>query len=455
MLQVFIGRSEKTPDVRTFERSLYIIRKSMEQAIKDSDFPEAQEEFYVPTLSAQTIVYKGLLKPEDFAPYYLDLADPELTTSLAMVHQRFSTNTFPKWKLAQPFRFMCHNGEINTLRGNANWMNARQSQFESEYFGDKISKLFPVCIPGNSDSATLDNTLELLYHTGRSLPQGMMMMVPEAWQNHKTMEDEKKAFYEFHSCLMEPWDGPALMPFTDGTFVGAILDRNGLRPARYTVTKDQQVVMASETGVLDIAPENVASKGRLQPGRMFLINMEEGRIVDDEEIKSEICGRQPYRKWLNDNLTDLNKLPMPEVKPPVDKEDLLNQQQLFGYTLEDLRIVMKPMGADGKEAIGSMGVDTPLAVLSDKPQLMPNYFKQLFAQVTNPPLDAIREKLVTSLITNIGYEQDLFDEAPEHCRQLKLAQPILTNYNLERIRELDKPLLKAATVHMFWGNERW
>ena len=344
---------------------------------------------------------------------------------------------------------MSRNGEINTLRGNANWMNARQA-IRVEYFGEKISRLSPICIPGNSDSATLDNTLELLYHTGRSLPLGMMMMVPEAWQNHKSMSDDKKAFYEFHSCLMEPWDGPALMPFTDGTFVGAILDRNGLRPARYTVTKDKQVVMASETGVLEYEPENILYKGRLQPGRMFLINLEEGRIVDDEEIKAEMCARHPYRKWLSENLNDLNHLPMPENPAAVDREDLLNQQQLFGYTLECLRIVLRPMAKDGKEAIGSMGVDTPLAVLSDKPQLVYNYFKQLFAQVTNPPLDAIREELVTSLVTNIGYEQDLFDETPEHGRQLKLHQPILTNFDLERIRQLDKPGLKTTTLKMFF-----
>ena len=447
IMQIFIGNAgaESQGD---FERELYIIRKTLEQQVAGSDFEEAQEAFYIPTLSSQTLIYKGLLKPEDFAPYFTDLMDPDLKTCLAMVHQRYSTNTFPKWKLAQPFRFLCHNGEINTLRGNANWMNARQYQFVSERFGDKMNRIFPVCIPGNSDSAILDNTLELLYHTGRSLPHAMMMMVPEAWQNHRTMDDAKKAFYEYHSCLMEPWDGPALMLFTDGTFVGAILDRNGLRPARWTLTKDNQVVCASETGVLDISPENVERKGRLQPGRMFLINIQEGRIVEDEEIKDDICGKHNYRQWLKENLVELEELPKPEPSEAPRYDSLVTQQKLFGYTLEDLRIVMRPMAADGAEAVGSMGVDTPLAVLSDKPQLVYNYFKQLFAQVTNPPLDAIREEMVTSLITNIGEERDLFQETPKHCRLLKLKQPILSDYDLEHIRQMDLPGLKAATLMM-------
>ncbi|MFT5494921.1 MAG: glutamate synthase domain-containing protein 2/glutamate synthase domain-containing protein 1 [Kiritimatiellia bacterium] len=445
IMQIFIGKAGDGSQ-RDFERDLFIIRKTVEQQVNQSEFAEAKEEFYVPTLSSQTLIYKGLLKPEDFAPYFIDLMDPDLKTCLAMVHQRYSTNTFPKWKLAQPFRFLCHNGEINTVRGNANWMNARQYQFASERFGDKIDRIFPVCIPGNSDSATLDNTLELLYHTGRSLPHAMMMMVPEAWQNHQTMADSKKAFYEYHSCLMEPWDGPALMPFTDGSFVGAILDRNGLRPARWTLTKDNLVVCASETGVLDIAPENVARKGRIQPGRMFLINIDEGRIVEDEEIKDTICSSHNYRQWLNENLLDLEELPKPGPSTAPRYDDLVVQQKLFGYTLEDLRIVLRPMAASGAEAIGSMGVDTPLAVLSEKPQLVYNYFKQLFAQVTNPPLDAIREELVTSLITNIGEERDLFQETPEHSRLLKLKQPILTDYDLEHIRQVNLPGLKSATI---------
>ena len=446
MSQVFIGRSRGVNAGRDFERVLYIIRKRMEKAAAGSGHPG--DIFYMPSLSSRTMIYKGLLQPQDFEPYYKDLLDPRMKTCLALVHQRYSTNTFPAWKLAQPFRFVCHNGEINTLRGNVNWMNAREALFKSEHFGDKFGELFPICVPGGSDSAMLDNTLELLYHTGRSLPHAMMMMVPEAWQNHKTMPDEKKAFYEYHSCLMEPWDGPALLPFTDGTFVGALLDRNGLRPARWMLTSDRQVILASETGVIEVPPEKILRKGRLEPGRMFLINIEEGRIVEDQEIKEQMSRRQPYRSWLNDHILELNDLPSPNeaVIPRVD--NLVEQQNLFGYTLEDIRIVMKPMAFSGIEALGSMGVDTPIAVLSDRPQLVYNYFKQLFAQVTNPPLDAIREELVTSTITNIGSAGDLFGETPEHCRLLKLKHPILLNSRLQQIRECTETGVKAVTIPM-------
>ena len=452
--QIFIGRGEGIETHRAFERELFIIRKGVEQFVAQHETLQDKSTFYVPSLSSRTIIYKGLLKPEDFEAYYLDLLEKDVETCLALVHQRYSTNTFPAWKLAQPFRFVCHNGEINTVRGNANWMNARQYQFENKAFGDRIRKLFPVCIPGNSDSATLDNTLELLYHTGRDLPHGMMMMVPEAWQNHKTMHDEKKAFYEYHSCMMEPWDGPALMPFTDGTFVGAILDRNGLRPARYVVTSDDQVVMASETGVVDIDPAKIIKKGRLEPGRMFLINLEEGRIVQDAEIKQVIANRKPYRAWMDEHMLSIHDLP-PQVDPiPLRGPTLLKYQQRFGYTLEDLRIVLKPMYEKGIEALGSMGVDIPLAVLSDRPQLMYNYFKQLFAQVTNPPLDGIREEIVTSLLTNLGKERDLFQETPEHAQMLKLEQPILNSRNLERIRRSTQPGVKATTLKMEFDASR-
>ncbi len=450
MEQVFIGRGDRVADARGFERELYIIRKGVEQWVARHETLKDKGTFYVPSLSHRTIIYKGLLKPEDFEPYFDDLNAKDMETCLALVHQRYSTNTFPAWRLAQPFRFVCHNGEINTVRGNANWMNARQSQFESEAFGERIQRLTPVCIPGNSDSATLDNTLELLYHTGRDLPHAMMMLVPEAWQNHKTMLDEKKAFYEYHSCLMEPWDGPALMPFTDGTFVGALLDRNGLRPARYVVTSDNQVVMASETGVVDIDPAKIVKKGRLEPGRMFLINLEEGRIVEDSEIKQKIANRKPYRAWLNEHMVQIHDLPPAKTPAPLSGKPLLTQQQIFGYTLEDLRIVLKPMYEKGVEALGSMGVDVPLAVLSDKPQSLYTYFKQLFAQVTNPPLDAIREEVVTSLVTNIGRERDLFQETPEHAALLKLEQPILTDRNLERIRQSAHPAVKASTLPMLF-----
>jgi glutamate synthase domain-containing protein 2/glutamate synthase domain-containing protein 1/glutamate synthase domain-containing protein 3 len=444
MSQIFIGRREVKAG-RDFDRTLYIIRKRAEKAVRESGIAD-HGTFYVPTLSSRTIVYKGLLKPEDFEPYFTDLLDPDVQTCLALVHQRFSTNTFPAWKLAQPFRLVCHNGEINTLRGNQNWMNARQALFASPAFGDRMRDLFPICVPGGSDSAMLDNTLELLYHSGRSLPHAMMMMVPEAWQNHLTMSDEKKAFYEYHSCLMEPWDGPALLPFTDGEVVGGLLDRNGLRPARYVVTDDGMVLLSSEVGVLDIPPEKIVKKGRLEPGRMFLIDMKAGRIVDDQEVKDQICRRQPYRAWLAKHLTDLTDLPSADESAIPDVTDLVEQQKLFGYTLEDLKIVLRPMAAKGLEAIGSMGVDTPVAVLSDRPQLLYNYFKQLFAQVTNPPLDAIREEMVTSLLTNIGYEKDLFQETPEHARLLRLKQPILTNQRLQQIKELNRPELRTAVL---------
>ena len=451
MEQIFIGMGENVANQREFEREMYIIRKGVEQYVTTTDEVEDKATFYVPSLSSRIMIYKGLLKPEDFEPYYVDLLEKDVETCLALVHQRFSTNTFPAWKLAQPFRLLCHNGEINTVKGNANWMNTRQSQFENEAFGDRMSKLEPICIPGNSDSATLDNTLELLYHTGRDLPQAMMMMVPEAWQNHLTMDKLKKDFYEYNSCLMEPWDGPALMPFTDGTFVGAILDRNGLRPARWLQTSDNQVVMASETGVVDIDPAKIVKKGRLEPGRMFLINLEEGRIVEDSEIKREICTRQPYGKWLKENMVTLKDLDPADAEEPFAGEELKTQQNLFGYSLEDLRIVMRPMLEKGIEALGSMGVDIPLAVLSDRPVPLYNYFRQLFAQVTNPPLDAIREEIVTSLITNIGRERDLFQETPEHAALLKLDQPVLTDQHMARILASTNEAVKATRLPMLYS----
>jgi len=442
--QVFIGRGEGVNDDRTFDRMLYIIRKATENKIFKSKMA-AKEDFYVPTLTCRIIIYKGLLLPEQMEEYYPDLLDPEFDSALALVHQRYSTNTFPAWKLAQPFHVMCHNGEINTVKGNCNWMNTRQGLFKSELFGDDIEKIFPIIQPGLSDSACLDQAVELLYHTGRSLPHVMMMLIPEAWQKHKTMSPEKKAFYEYHSALIEPWDGPASIPFTDGSCIGAILDRNGLRPSRYVVTKDGYVVMGSETGIVDIDPANVEYKGRLEPGRMFLVDMEAGRIVSDEEIKHEVASQQPYGEWLKDNLVNLEELPEQAVDP-VDFETILDRQRLFGYTFEDQNLLLAPMALKGIEPTASMGIDTPLAVLSEKPQLLYSYFKQLFAQVTNPPLDAIREELVTSLWTNIGIDRDLFSETPLHCRLLKIEQPILTNEALAKITALDGPGLKAVTL---------
>jgi glutamate synthase domain-containing protein 2/glutamate synthase domain-containing protein 3 len=391
-----------------------------------------------------------MLLADQIAAFYSDLADPDMTSALALVHQRYSTNTFPTWDLAHPFRFLCHNGEINTLRGNVNWMNARQSLFSSELFGEDMAKLFPIATPGASDSAIFDNAVELLCLSGRSLPHAIMMMIPEAWQKHETMDDQKKAFYEYHSCLIEPWDGPASIAFSDGACIGAVLDRNGLRPSRYTVTKDDIVIMASETGVLEVPPQNIRSKGRLQPGRMFLIDIEKGRIVEDEEIKAEIAARKPYRQWLDQNQVTLDQLPDPPKTGTEESLALKIRQLAFGYSMEDLRIILTPMAREGKEPIGSMGDDIPPAILSSRPRLLFDYFKQLFAQVTNPPLDAIREELVTSLITTIGPEQDLFQETPQHCRKLKLNQPILDNSQLEQIRNLNTGELRSDTLSIFF-----
>jgi glutamate synthase domain-containing protein 1 len=443
--QIFIGRGKGIKDQAHFERKLYVLRKVMEKAIRESGLKE-KKFFYVPSLSSRTIVYKGLMLADQIEPFLPDLTDPDLQSAMALVHQRYSTNTFPTWDLAHPFRYLCHNGEINTLRGNVNWITARQRLFHSPLFGDDLRKLFPIATPGASDSAILDNVVELLYHAGRSLPHAMSMLIPEAWQNHETMSAEKKAFYQYHACLAEPWDGPASIPFSDGTCVGAVLDRNGLRPSRYTVTKDGLVIMGSETGVLEVDPANVAQKGRLQPGRMFLVDMAQGRIVDDEEIKHEMAARRPYGAWLKKHLVTMDHLSPPRLPPPALSDDLQVLQNLFGYTLEDLRIVMAPMARTGIEATGSMGVDTPLAVLSDRPQLLYSYFKQLFAQVTNPPLDAIREELVTSMGTSIGAARNLLDETPEHCHQLKLSQPVLTNEELERIREIEDVGISSITL---------
>ncbi len=431
--QVFIGRNPTLHDDMAFERKLYVIRKRAENAIRYSGM-QGGEYFYIASLSYKTVVYKGMLIAEQLEEFYPDLLDPAMEAAIVLIHSRFSTNTFPSWERAHPYRYMIHNGEINTLRGNVNWMHARQMLFTSDLFGDDVHKLLPIIQPDGSDSAMFDNCLEFLVLAGRSVDHAVMMMIPEPWSKHESMSDEKKAFYEYHSCLKEPWDGPASIAFTDGTRVGAVLDRNGLRPSRYYVTKDDLVIMASEVGVLDVAPERVLYKGRLQPGRMLLVDTEEGRIVEDEELKHRMAIEHPYRLWLNEHLVPLEDLP---DAPPVreqPRETLLQLQQAFGYTLEELRVIMGPMARDSVEPVGSMGTDTPLAVLSNRSQLLYNYFKQLFAQVTNPPIDAIREEIITATETMLGAERNLLVPEPESCRQIRLKTPILSNEELEQLR---------------------
>ncbi|HRQ89182.1 MAG TPA: glutamate synthase large subunit, partial [Bacteroidia bacterium] len=445
MRQVFIGRGADVTDDATFERKLYIIRKRAYTEIRTSTLAGA-EYWYIASLSMKTLVYKGMLTTEQVDQYFPDLKNPLMETALALVHSRFSTNTFPSWERAHPYRYLAHNGEINTLRGNINWMHARQALFDSELFGDDIQKILPIINPNGSDSSMFDNTLELLVLAGRPLAHAMMMMIPEPWSNHESMDDERRAFYQYHSCLMEPWDGPASIAFTDGRQIGAILDRNGLRPSRYYVTKDGLVVMASEAGVLDIAPEDIVTKGRLQPGRMFLIDTTQGRIIEDEEIKREICSARPYRQWLNEHLVHLSDLPdAPAVETP-DHETLLQRQIAFGYTHEDERIILTPMARDGVEAIGSMGNDAALAVLSNKPRLLYDYFKQLFAQVTNPPIDSIREEIVTSAETRLGSEGNLLNPQPSACRRVELKWPILTNEDFAKIRRTQLPGLRVGVL---------
>src|SRR5258705_120276 len=389
MRQVFIGRDAKLTDDLAFERKLYVIRKRAENAIRYSGKVEGGDFFYISSLSCRTVVYKGMLLTAQLGEYYPDLSHPAMETALALVHSRFSTNTFPSWNRAHPYRYLAHNGEINTLRGNINWMHAREALFESELFGPDIKKILPVVCTDGSDSAMFDNCLELLVLAGRSLPHAMMMMIPELWTKHESMSDEKKAFYEYHSCLMEPWDGPASIAFTDGKKIGAVLDRNGLRLSRYYVTKDDLVIMASEVGVLDIPPDRVLPKGRPPPGRMLLVRTEEGRIVADEELKQKIATEQPYRKWLDNNLIRLKDVPDPGVLPETQHDTVVERQLAFGYTFEDLRVLMLPMARSATEALGSMGTDTPLAVLLNQSQPLFNYFNQLFAQGTNPPIDCI------------------------------------------------------------------
>jgi glutamate synthase (ferredoxin) len=447
--QIFVGRGGSVPDRASFERKLYVIRKRVEHAVWGGALPERRF-FYLPSLSSNTLIYKGMLSADQIETMYPDVTDPLVESALALVHQRFSTNTFPSWPLAHPYRYIAHNGEINTLRGNINWMHAREALCESKLLGRDLERILPIVIEGGSDSAIFDNVLEFLVMAGRPLPHAVLMMIPEPWAGHESMSEERKAFYEYHGCLMEPWDGPASIAFTDGTVIGAVLDRNGLRPSRYYVTKDGLVVMASEVGVLDIPPERVLLKERLHPGRIFLVDTAQGRIIHDEELKRTYAAQHPYGEWLKTYLRPLESLPAPPGEPEPDHATVLERQVVFGYTHEDLRILLGPMAAKGEEPVGSMGTDTSLAILSDRPRLLYDYFKQLFAQVTNPPLDGIREELVTQIATTIGPEGNLLEPTPEACRQIRLATPILNNEELARIRHVDLPGFRATTVSMLF-----
>lgn len=445
--QVFIRQTDyKDPDA--LERRLFVLRNFVTHRIREH-VPGTEDYFYISTLSHKIIVYKGQLRTTQLKPYYRDLQDDRVVSALALIHSRFSTNTFPSWKLAQPFRFIAHNGEINTIRGNVNWMKSKEALLESTLFSrEELDIILPICDATHSDSANLDNIVEMLTLGGRSLPHVMMMLIPEAWQDNETMEEHKKAFYEYHASLMEPWDGPASICFTDGKIVGATLDRNGLRPSRYLLTDDDTLIMASEAGALPVDPSKVVLKGRLKPGRMFVADLEKGKIISDEVLKEEICTQQPYREWLNKHQYKIEDLPAKEPRNySIEEPSLLKKQLAFGYTTEDLRVVLGPMSDIAKEPIGSMGADTPLAVLSHQSQHLSNYFKQLFAQVSNPPIDPIRERLVMSLFTNIGRFYNILEEKPEYCNQIHLSQPVLTDENLEKLRKIDHPDFKAKTIH--------
>jgi glutamate synthase (NADPH) large chain len=453
MEQVFIGKPETIADSDDFERKLYILRNYTTRLVHESlrlQIPNIKDSFHISSLSYKTIIYKGQLTTRQVRNYFPDLQQKGVVSALALVHSRFSTNTFPSFRLAQPFRYIAHNGEINTVKGNVNWMKAQEAGFASKYFTrEELDMITPICDSANSDSANLDNVVELLTLSGRSLPHVMMMLIPEAWDGNEAMPEYKRNFYEYHAALMEPWDGPASICFTDGKLVGATLDRNGLRPSRYLVTEDDKVIMASEAGVIEVDQSKVVKKGRLQPGRMFIVNMEEGRIISDEELKEKICTAKPYGEWLK------NKIRLEDVAEPQiaytqpDEKTLLKKQLAFGYTSEDLKRIVSEMAEFGKEPLGSMGNDTPLAILSDQAQHFSSYFKQLFAQVTNPPIDPIRERLVMSLVSYVGGSLNLLEESPKHCRQVELSQPILTNKDLEKLRNLDQDYFQTKTINIF------
>ncbi len=432
--QIFIGKGKGMDDQETFERRLFLARKVISNAVYTMKDPRTAG-YYPVCLSSRTIVYKAMVLVTQLRSYYLDLQDPRFESAIALVHQRFATNTFPTWQLVHPYRMVAHNGEINTLRGNVNWMAARQASVDSELFGNDISKIWPISYEGQSDTACFDNALEFLVRGGYPLAHAMMMLIPEAWAGNPLMDEDRRAFYEYHAALMEPWDGPAAICFTDGVQIGATLDRNGLRPARYLVTDDGLVVLASESGVLPIPEERIVEKWRLQPGKMLLIDLEQGRIVSDDEIKHELATALPYKEWLKRTQIVLEDLKPVQARESRTDVSLLDRQQAFGYTQEDLKLLMQPMAVTGQEAVGSMGSDTPISALSDKPKLLYTYFKQNFAQVTNPPIDPIREELVMSLVSFIGPRPNLLDlEGTSRRKRLEVRQPILTNEDLEKIR---------------------
>ncbi|NWK54683.1 glutamate synthase large subunit [Verrucomicrobiaceae bacterium N1E253] len=453
MKQVFIARNPEITDDQDFERKLYVLRRRTAQAIRYCTTSGA-EYFYTVTLSARTIVYKGMLTTWQLKDYFPDLQHEDVESAMALVHSRFSTNTFPSWPRAQPFRYMSHNGEINTMRGNANWMQARQKLLGSGVLGEDLDKLLPIIREDGSDSAMFDNCLEFLVLSGRTLPEAIMMMIPEPWENHQHMTDTKKAFYEYNATLMEPWDGPASIAFCDGISIGAILDRNGLRPSRYYVTNDDLVIMASEVGVLEVDPATVVKKGRLEPGRMFLVDTQKGRIVDNAEVKEEIASKKPYAEWLEKNRVFFAELAAGETAATITGHDLIQRNRAFGYTFEDKRFILGPSAETGNQPLGAMGNDTPMAVLSDRPQLLYNYFRQLFAQVTNPAIDPIREELITSSITFVGSEKDILNPGPDNCRMVRLESPIIDNQQLARLRDIDLDGFSAETLPIIYRPEK-
>ena len=456
--QFFIQKGNNCIDENMFQRKLYVIRKQAHQRLHKSKLLE-WEDFYIVSLSSRTIIFKGMVLAPNLSKFYVDFQDKAFKTAIALFHQRFSTNTFPSWRLAQPFRYLCHNGEINTLRGNINWMNSRRHNMTSEVLGKDLEKLWPIIEESPSDSSTFDNALELLVMGGYSLPHAMMLMIPEAWKDNELMDPERRAFYEYYSALMEPWDGPAAMAFTDGKQIAATLDRNGLRPARYIVTDDNLIIMASEVGVLpEIPEEKIVQKWRLQPGKMLLVDLVEKRIISDQELKDKLKGSHPYQEWLNSNQIRLSSVPK-EIGPMTpDESALLNLQKAFGYTKEDIKFFLEPMIQKGEDPIGSMGRDIPLAALSNKSRLLYDYFFQNFAQVTNPPIDPIREELVMSLVSFIGPRPNLLDlSSGGKQKRLEVDQPILTNTDLERIRRIENHVdgsFKTYTLNICYRKKK-